>query len=135
LVIVSEGIRLLLSMPGDEFNAKEFIARYLKDAIDGWSHENKPDVRVQELGYPVRGADPCRFDMILGAELGSRAVTCLIAGKTEIMLGWSRQNGIVETGFGEVAALSNRPPGEIWADRQRWQELLELHEVLTRPPG
>lgn len=135
LVIVSEGIRLLLSKSGDEFNAMEYIARYLKDAIESWSHDNKPDVRVQELGYPVRGANPCRFDMILGAELGAKAVSCLIEGKTQIMLGWSRDSGVVETSFTDVMALSNRPPGEVWSGRLRWQELLELHDILTCPPG
>lgn len=135
LVIVSEGVGKLLSKKSERFEAKEYVAGYLMDAIDGWSHENRPDVRIQELGYPVRGADPCRFDMILGAELGARAVMCLIADKTGIMLGWSREQGVVETGFAEVTTLSNRPPGEIWADRPRWRELLELHEVLTCPPG
>ncbi len=131
LVIVSEGISKLTA---GEFG-REAVAEYLRDHIRGWKFRSKPDVRVLELGYPSRGVAPGRFDMILGAELGATAVTCLMEGESGWMLGWSREMGVTKTKFESVVSQSNRPPSEIWHDRPRWRRLYDLHRALTCPPG
>ncbi len=111
-----------------------YVQKYLKAHISKWGDLRPPDVRVQVLGYPVRGVPPCGFDIWLGARLGAAAVQCLLDEKTNVMVGWSEEQGIIETPFGVVVAKSNRPPKEIWKDRPKWQELLDLQEALACPP-
>lgn len=130
-IVLAEGIGQLTS---GRLNG-EYVRVYLEDRIRHWSSCARPDVRAHVLGYPVRGVAPDRFDVWLGARLGSAAVQCLLAGKTNVMVGWSEERGIIETSFDEVIAKSNCPPKEIWQDRPKWQELLELQEALACPPG
>ncbi|MCP4601098.1 MAG: ATP-dependent 6-phosphofructokinase [Proteobacteria bacterium] len=128
-VVLGEGIKLLIK---DRLNAR----KYLEDEIKRWSSTFKhPDVREHILGYPVRGGPPCRFDIWLGARLGAEAVQGILGGKTKVMVGWSEEDGIVETPIDEVVDKSKRSPQEIWKDRPKWQELLEMQEALACPPS
>ncbi len=131
-VVMSEGIRLLLAANGLD---AERVRRYLEDDIKSWQQDDPPDVRAHVVGYPVRGVRPCRFDLWLGARLGAAAVQGLLDGKTEVMVGWSEAQGILETSFDEVVNKSKRSPQEIWNDRPKWQELLEMQEALACPPS
>jgi 6-phosphofructokinase 1 len=131
-VIVAEGIRLLVENQQLDI---EYTKQFLEDNIRDWSITDKPDVRAHVVGYPVRGVPPCRYDLWLGARLGAAAVKCLLDGKTDVMVGWSEDRGeVIETPFDEVLTKSNRLPNEIWADRPRWQEMLDLQEALACPP-
>jgi 6-phosphofructokinase 1 len=130
-VVLAEGIGQLT---GDELNGA-YVRRLLEDQIKNWGVRSRPEVREHILGYPVRGGPPCRFDIWLGAKLGAAAVESLLEpGKTDLMVGWSDQDGIVETPFDQVVAKSNRPPQEVWQDRPKWREALELLEALACPP-
>jgi 6-phosphofructokinase 1 len=129
-VILSEGIRLLIP----EEDPAEFARSILADSIKRWKHAYRPDVRVQVLGYPVRGVPPSRHDIWLGANLGAAAVTAILEGRSEVMLGWSEEQGVIETTFDDVVAKSSRAPKEAWADRPKWRELLALQESLSAPP-
>jgi len=129
-VVLAEGVK---KSTGDLVDG-EYIQSNLVNMINRWDNGSRPDVRAQVLGYPVRGVPPCRFDIWLGARLGAAAVQCLLDGKTNVMVGWSEGKGIIETPFDEVVAKSNRPPKEIWNERSKWQELLELQEALACPP-
>jgi 6-phosphofructokinase 1 len=131
-VVMSEGIRLLLA---DSSLDAERVRRYLEDDIKSWPQDDPPDVRAHVVGYSVRGVRPCRFDLWLGARLGTAAIQCFLEGKSEVMVGWSEEQGIIETPFDEVIEKSNRPPQEIWHDRPKWQELLEMQEAMTCPPA
>lgn len=132
-VIMGEGIRLLLA---DEHLDAEYIRRYLEAKVKLWPIADKPNVRAHIVGYPVRGVRPCRFDLWLGASLGAAAVQCLLdSSKTEVMVGWSEEQGIIETPFDDVVEKSKRPPQEIWQDRPKWKELLEMQEALACPPA
>jgi len=129
-VVLSEGERLLTN---ERLDAK-YVQQYLEDKIKRWPRTNRPDVRAHVLGYPVRGCPPCRFDIWLGARLGAAAVQCLLEDKTDVMVGWSEEEGIIDTPFDEVIKKSSRSPQEMWNDRPKWQELLELQEALACPP-
>jgi len=67
--------------------------------------------------------------------LGAAAVQCLATSdKTNIMVGISSGNKVVEAPFDEVVDKSNRQPQEILKDHPKWQELSELHNALACPP-
>jgi 6-phosphofructokinase 1 len=131
-VVVAEGIKLLTKSQ-KKLDA-HYVAQYLTAAITGWSQPNKPDVRVQELGYSVRGVPPTQFDVHLGALLGAESVLCILRGETNYMVGWKECEGIVRTSFDEVVMKSNRPPKQILDDRPKWKETLELHQALACAP-
>ena len=129
-VVLAEGVQK--SAPDNI--SREKIRKDLEDLIKQWVHRKHPDVRAQELGYPVRGVSPNRFDIWLGAKLGMAAVDALLNDKANLMVGWSEEKGIIETPFDEVVKKSNRAPEEIWEDRPKWQELLTMQETLASPP-
>jgi 6-phosphofructokinase 1 len=128
-VIVAEGIRKVEA----ELGTKR-VKQYLEAEIKKWKGGNQPDVRIQELGYPIRGASPCSFDIWLGSELGSAAVDCLLNGKSEVMVGWKQEEGIVTTPFQVVVEQSRRPPTEMWQKRPEWKKLSEQQKLLAKPP-
>lgn len=114
----------------------ETVTTHSPDREIDWEMEPPPDVRAHVLGYPVRGVSPCRFDVFLGGILGVEAVNALLAGKTDIMLGWQRRKQeITETPISQVVTLSDRPPEEIWQDRPEWSKALEHLELLACPPA
>ncbi len=132
-VVLAEGVILATERRGRLTSQQ--VKEYLTDAIAVWCHDyDKPDVREQKLGYTVRGARPSRFDVWLGAQLGTAAVQCLLEDKSKIMVGWMQDGSIEESGFDKVVKASNRPPREIWNDRPRWKEMLELQKALACPP-
>jgi 6-phosphofructokinase 1 len=131
-VVLAEGIGQLTRGKLDG----GYVRQLLESEIQCWTSPCRPDVRAHVLGYPVRGGPPCRFDIWLGAKLGAAAVECLMTpGKTDVMVGWSEENGILETPFDEVVEKSNRPPGEIWQDRPKWRDSLVLLQALACPPA
>ena len=118
-----------------EFLNGSYLKILLEQEIRSWNSDNKPDVRVQSLGYPVRGVRPCSFDVWLGAALGEAAVRFLIEeNKSNIMVGWSEENGIVTTDFEDVITKSNVAPSAIWKKRPKWRERLRMHQALSQPP-
>ena len=129
-VIVAEGVRKLTA----EGARGEYIRTILENQIKQWTSLAHPDVRDQIMGYPARGAAPCRFDIWLGARLGMAAVDGILSGDTDLMVGWSENGGIIKTHFDEVVKKSNRAPKEIWNDRPNWQELFEMQCALAHSP-
>ena len=129
-VVLAEGVR---KSAGSNITP-DTIRKDLEDLIRQWDQHKHPDVRAQELGYPVRGVSPNGFDIWLGARLGRSAVDALLNNKTNVMVGWSEEKGLIETPFDEVATKSNRAPKEIWQDRPKWREMLEMQETLACPP-
>jgi 6-phosphofructokinase 1 len=142
-VVLSEGIKLLTK---EKLDVKK-VLEHMEDEIKRWGVTDRPDVRVHVMGHVVRGVPPCRYDIWLGTTLATAAVRYLLNGKTKVMVGWSEQGeynpagniiirpGVITTSFDDVLAKSNRSPQEIWQDRPKWQELLEMHEALACPPG
>jgi 6-phosphofructokinase 1 len=57
----------------------------LKDYFD--SNLPEYDVRVSVLGHMQRGGSPSCFDRVLASRLGVKAVECLLAGKSNYMVG------------------------------------------------
>ncbi|MEK6335172.1 MAG: ATP-dependent 6-phosphofructokinase [Acidobacteriota bacterium] len=135
-VIQAEGLdrctRPLLKKTSQRLNA-EYSEQMLKEKFNAWPATLRPEVRLQRLGYTVRGVLPSRFDVWLGATLGKAAVENLIQGATNLMVGWSERDGVVTTDFEDAVTMSNRSPSSIWADRKGWHTLWELQETLTDP--
>jgi 6-phosphofructokinase 1 len=130
-VILSEGVRLLTNRDMAK-EAEELLNNEIKQWPESVTH---PDVRVQVLGHPVRGVPPSRHDVWLGSTLGDAAVQALLGGKSEIMLGWSEEKGVIETPFDAVVRESNKAPADIWKDRPKWRQMRELLDKLaTTPP-
>ena len=129
-VVVAEGIKKLTEK---ELDGK-YVEKYLTRAIDDWSHSNKPDVRLQELGYTVRGVPPIQFDVQLGAALGAQSVLCILNGETNCMVGWMENEGIVKPKFDDIVSHSDVPPKEILRTRPKWKAALELQQALACPP-
>lgn len=136
-VILAEGIRLLTrpNMQDPQQYMEQVVRPYLEDELKRWKIPDRPDVRSHVLGYPVRGVPPSSFDVWLGAKLGMAAVQCLLDGKTNVMVGWSEERGIMQTPFAEVLEKSKRSPNAKWLDRPKWRELLELQQALACPPA
>lgn len=111
----------------------DYVVKHLEELVlADWGGVYELDVRKQVLGYPVRGARPCRFDLWLGASLGRAAVERLLdQEKTEIMVGWDETRGIIETTFSDVVKHTNRTPAGLWAARAKWQQLWDLHKSLA----
>lgn len=130
-IVLAEGIGQLTE---GRLNG-EYVRKYLEDKMEDWQPDPKPDIRAHVLGYPVRGVPPCQFDLWLGATMGAEAVLRLLDSKTDIMLGWTEEQGIIETAIDDVVAKSNRPPQEIWQDRPKWQRMLKMQEMLACPPN
>ncbi|UCH96918.1 MAG: ATP-dependent 6-phosphofructokinase [Candidatus Aminicenantes bacterium] len=138
-VVLSEGVKLL----SKKQLKIERVQETLENALTQWNLPDLPELRTHIMGHVVRGVAPCRYDLWLGARLGTAAVQCILNGKSEVMVGWSegyggdvngKKPGIIETKFDVALEKSNRPPHEIWQDRPKWQELLEMHEALACPP-
>lgn len=131
-VLFSEGIRYLTTTGATQFINAEIVAERLQAAINRWTYPDKPDVRPQVIGYPMRGGSPSRSDMHLGIELGAAAVEALLNGKTNTMVGWSEStHSITFTPFDEVVRLGNRSPAIKFAERPDWKRTLELQRRLV----
>jgi 6-phosphofructokinase len=117
------------------FMNAEYTRDFLEKRFDNWFDKKSHPVRVQKLGYAVRGVLPSRFDVWLGAVSGKRAVELLLEGKSDLMVGWSETDGIMEIPISEVVSKSNRPPKEIWSERESWQNIAELQRMLSQPIG
>jgi 6-phosphofructokinase 1 len=110
------------------------IQEVLERAVARWPAAYRPDVRSQALGYPVRGVAPAPFDTWLGARLGVAAVRCLLRGETNVMVGCSASGDVITPAVDEVVERGQRAPQQRWAEQPAWQELLALHELVSRPP-
>jgi 6-phosphofructokinase 1 len=117
------------------FMNAEYTRDFLAKRFDEWFGKNSPPVRVQKLGYAVRGVSPSRFDVWLGAASGKRAVELLLDGRSDLMVGWSETEGITEIPISEAVDKSNRPPKEIWSERESWRNIAELQRMLSQPIG
>jgi 6-phosphofructokinase 1 len=141
-IIVAEGVHKatekIVKKQGGPTEAKpyldaDYVVRKLEALIlNDWGADYRLDIRKQSLGYPVRGALPCRFDLWLGAILGRAAVERLLDEKTSIMVGYQYHGRIVETAYAEVIHESDKAPGEIWSERPRWRESFELFGSLAQ---
>jgi|GEM_PF-584252 len=117
----------------DSLDAK-YVRAALEMRVKQWKKTKPPAaVRVQPLGYTVRGAWPSRLDIWLGAALGEAAINSILEGKTNTMIGWTERDGITITDFDQVVRESNRPPMEIWSMKPAWQSLLETQRSLSAP--
>jgi 6-phosphofructokinase 1 len=116
-----------------EFMTAEYTRNYLARRFKEWYGEQRHPVRVQRLGYAVRGVPPSRFDVWLGAASGKRAVELLLQGKTDLMVKWSESEGITEIPISEAVDKSGRAPEDIWEERESWRRIAELQQVLARP--
>jgi 6-phosphofructokinase 1 len=130
-VLLSEGIGQLTS---GLLNGT-YVRRYLEDRIRQWSGPHRPEVRTHVLGFPVRGVPPGRFDIWLGAQLGTAAVQALVAGQNNLLIGHSEDQQLCTMPLAAVIEKCGRPPMEIWQERPTWvKQLPEQQELLTRPP-
>ncbi len=75
IIITAEGQR-----PGRAYDLAEAIRK--KSGLDA---------KVSILGHQQRGGSPTASDRILASRLGAAAVECLLAGKTNIMIGTEGQ--------------------------------------------
>ncbi|NLM37828.1 MAG: ATP-dependent 6-phosphofructokinase, partial [Firmicutes bacterium] len=48
----------------------------------------KKDIRITILGHIQRGGSPSALDRTLGTQFGAKAVELLLAGETDMMVGW-----------------------------------------------
>jgi 6-phosphofructokinase 1 len=130
-VLISEGIAQLT---GGLLNGP-YVRRYLEERIRQWTGPHRPEVRTHILGFPVRGVPPGRFDIWLGARLGTAAVKAIVAGKNAIMIGCAQDQQLCETPFAAVIEKCGRPPTESDQEPPTWvKQHPELKELLTRPP-
>ncbi len=135
-VLFSEGIRYLTTEKDkkDPWITAEIVSKRLQKLIERWPQEQKPDVRPQVIGYPMRGGTASRSDVHLGIKLGEAAVGELLKGTTNTMIGWSETGPCITLqDFDEVVRLSNRSPEVKFRDRPSWQATLELQRRLVAP--
>ena len=142
LIIQAEGLDkcthdLIAGGKGHEADAEFMVAEYTRAYLAGrfaeWFGEDTHPVRVQRLGYAVRGVPPSRFDVWLGAASGKRAVELLLEGKSDLMVSWSEAEGITEIPIRDAVVKSRRAPNEVWAERKAWRTIAELQQLLTQP--
>src|SRR5690606_12336461 len=76
---------IIVIAEGDKIGKSAFE---LKDYVE----ENMPeyDVRVSILGHMQRGGSPSCFDRVLASRLGVKAVETLLEGKSNYMVGLSK---------------------------------------------
>jgi 6-phosphofructokinase 1 len=133
-VLFSEGIRYLTTTKTRTWINAEIVAETLQAQINKWPHAQKPDVRAQVIGYPMRGGSPSRSDMHLGVTLGEAAVDEVLKGTTNMMVGWSESGQCITlTAFDEVVERSNRSPEVKFRERDAWRKTLELQRKLVAP--
>jgi len=141
LIIQAEGldkcthdlIQAEFGAQSDQFLKADYTRSYLGKQFDEWFGEGVHPVRVQSLGYAVRGVAPSRFDAWLGAASGKRAVELLLEGKTDLMVGWSHVDGVTEMRIGEVVDRSGHSPADVWQQRERWRKSADLQQSLAQP--
>ncbi|TDD95970.1 6-phosphofructokinase [Flavobacterium cellulosilyticum] len=73
IVVIAEGDKIGKSV----FELKDYFDLNLPEY----------DVRVSVLGHMQRGGSPSCFDRVLASRLGVKAVECLLAGKSNFMVG------------------------------------------------
>jgi 6-phosphofructokinase 1 len=137
-VIQAEGLDkctrpIIESLAGAEFLDSEYTVRKLKEKFATWPEGDRPEVRLQRLGYTVRGVLPNGFDVWLGATLGQAAVEKLMEGATNAMVGWSEGKGVVTTDFEVAVSMSNVSPAANLKARSALSDLSELQRELTAP--
>jgi 6-phosphofructokinase 1 len=117
----------------DQCMTATYTRNYLATRFDEWFGEGVHPVRVQTLGYAVRGVVPSRFDVWLAATLGKRAVELLLEGKSGLMVGWSGTDGIKEVPIGDVVDKSGHAPADVWKQRESWRQIADLQQILAQP--
>src|ERR1044072_2175666 len=141
LIIQAEGLDkctydMIKAEAGDQSNqflTAEYTRNYLARQFDEWFGKDAHPVRVQRLGYAVRGVAPSRFDVWLGSALGKRAVELLLEHKSDLMVGWSGADDVKEVPIGEVVDKSGHSPADVWEQRESWRKLAELQRSLALP--
>lgn len=83
IIIVAEG--------DDEGGAME-VAKKVNAQFDGW------ETKVTVLGHIQRGGSPTAFDRILASRMGNAALTALMNGSTNVMIG-QRNGEMIEVPF------------------------------------
>jgi 6-phosphofructokinase len=135
-IVVGEGISLLTENRSVHLNG-QYICQHLEDRIKSWDLPNPPDVRAHIVGFPIRGMPPSNYDVWLGVLFGREAVKNLMQegqNRENVLLGWSDQaQQVISTPYQKVIDMSERPPSEIWNDRERWRQILEEYEAVTDP--
>lgn len=117
----------------DQFLTAEYTRNYLARQFDEWFGKDAHPVRIQKLGYAVRGVAPSRFDVWLGSALGKRAVELLLEDKSDLMVGWSGADDVKEVPIGEVVDKSGHAPAVVWEQRESWRKLADLQRSLALP--
>ncbi len=77
----TKSAHIILVAEGDEFGGAYKLAEYTKMRLPDL------DVRVSILGHIQRGGNPTCNDRILASKLGVAAVTALLKGNTNVMIG------------------------------------------------
>lgn len=127
-VIVAEAFKKL----AEQTSWLKEAVQFLESAVKRWPEEIRPTVREQELGYPVRGVAPTRFDVWLGSRMGDRAVQYIKEGMQEQMVTWTEHESFGHASFDEVVEATARTPVEKWQSRPMWQTDLATLELLTQ---
>lgn len=100
---------------GDKIGKSAFE---LKDYVE----ENMPeyDVRVSILGHMQRGGSPSCFDRVLASRLGVKAVETLLEGKSNYMVGLSKDEIV-------LTPLENAVKGKSQVDK----ELIRVSDIVS----
>ncbi|MCI5056282.1 MAG: 6-phosphofructokinase [Flavobacteriales bacterium] len=105
---------IVIVAEGDDSGGAYEIAKKITDKFQQY------DTRVTVLGHVQRGGSPTAMDRVLASRLGNAAVTALLAGKRDVMLGIVNKN-IEETPFDKATKHHDKLN----------TQLIDLVEVLS----
>ena len=80
---------IIIVAEGDDAGGAYEIAELVKK-----DYKNYDDIRVTVLGHVQRGGSPSAFDRNLASYLGINAVNGLLAGKTNVMVGYVNREAV-----------------------------------------
>lgn len=105
---------IIIVAEGDDEGGALSVARKVGERFARW------ETKVTVLGHVQRGGSPSAFDRILASRMGSCAVTALLAGKSDIMIGLDHGE-MVNVPFSNAVKHNN----------QLNPQLVELVELLA----
>lgn len=74
-------MNLIVVAEGDEFGGGEQVTKYIKEKLPN------ADIKITVLGHIQRGGSPTCADRILASRMGYHAVTALMEGRNNVMVG------------------------------------------------
>lgn len=98
IIITAEGQK-----PGRAYDLAESIRK-----------KSGMDAKVSILGHQQRGGSPTASDRILASRMGAAAIECLLAGKTDIMIG-TNGNNLIEVSLKTAIETHKKSPLDLVA--------------------